>query len=246
MNIIQPFRQSTAATILVGPFVTVASGATPITNLDIANVGARLLRPGVAAINLSGRSWVHNYGGHYDLDLLIADFATLGPFRIVMSDSAVFCPIWLSGWVFDEATYDAFMTEGGLNSIRPILVVGPITAGIVPMNNRISSQIELAVFRREAKTHPLTLVDATGEPVDIPDNVKFVVETAVPEPVKAFVVEDADITRDDNVAQVPTTQDDNALDSEVAYQWRFWDTDTNSVLQHGPYRVIPTSEEDEA
>src|SRR4051794_5775731 len=92
-------RQSTAATIKAGPFLSPTDGVTPQTALSApasagsaASSGVALITNGtVAGYTLSG--WAHDRLGYYTANLSTSDTGTVGRLKIVFIDAANYAPV---------------------------------------------------------------------------------------------------------------------------------------------------------
>ncbi len=85
MNIL---KQSTAATIKLGPFIDDTDGKTAETGLTIAQADIRLSKNGGDfAQKNSTTSATHDENGYYDIPLNATDTGTLGRLRVAVSKS---------------------------------------------------------------------------------------------------------------------------------------------------------------
>lgn len=105
-------RQSTAVTIVVGPFMDASDGVTPETGITLgaADQAEVLKAGGAATVDISGRTFTAITGadGFYHLSLIAGDVDTVGAGRIVIQDSSVCVPVQIPFQVIEEAVYDAF------------------------------------------------------------------------------------------------------------------------------------------
>ena len=103
MNIL---KQSTAATIKLGPFIDDTDGKTAETGLSIATADVRLSKNGGDfAQKNSTTSTTHDEYGYYDISLNATDTGTLGRLRVAVSKSGAL-PVWQDFLVVTANVYD--------------------------------------------------------------------------------------------------------------------------------------------
>jgi hypothetical protein len=114
-------KQSTAATIKLGPFADDTDGKTAATGLTIAQADIRLSKNGgnIAQTNNSAGA-THDELGYYDVPLDTTDTNTVGRLRVAVSESGAL-PVWDDFFVLPAAIYD-WLTAGA----APL---APTTAG---------------------------------------------------------------------------------------------------------------------
>lgn len=102
-------RQSTAATIKLGPFVDSSDGVTAETALTISQADVRLSKNGgdMAQKN-SATSATHDEIGYYDVSLDTTDTNTLGRLRVMVSESGAL-PVWHDFIVLPANVYDSLI-----------------------------------------------------------------------------------------------------------------------------------------
>ena len=77
-------KQSTATTVIVGPFLDDTDGKTPETGLTVASIDVDLYKHNASAVSVSitpdsgGNDMAHIANGYYSLDLVAGDVDTLG------------------------------------------------------------------------------------------------------------------------------------------------------------------------
>lgn len=98
----QYLRQSTAATVPVGPFLDPATGAAVTT---LAAQAGRTIKGGTGAI-FAPASWAHDGGGHYLVGLSIGHTDTIGRLRLTFDAVASYLPTWEQYTVLAPAVYD--------------------------------------------------------------------------------------------------------------------------------------------
>ena len=100
-------RQSTAATIVVGPFLAKADGFTPVTSLTAAStLNGRAISNGVGAA-YAPASFTHDANGYYLASLAVGDVAGVNRLRLEFADATTYCPVWEDFTVYSPAVYDA-------------------------------------------------------------------------------------------------------------------------------------------
>ena len=111
----QWIKQSTAATIKLGPFLDDTDGKTPETGLTISQADIRLSKNGGAfaqSNNTAGAT--HNENGYYDVPLNTTDTNTLGTFRVAVSKSGAL-PVWQDYMVVTANVWDSMFGASTLN-----------------------------------------------------------------------------------------------------------------------------------
>lgn len=96
-------RQSTAATVLVGPFLDKADGVTEKTALTSQT--GRITKAGTAAA-FTPASWAHDANGNYLVGLSTGHTDTVGRLRVGFQDAATYLPVWEDFHVLSAAVYD--------------------------------------------------------------------------------------------------------------------------------------------
>jgi hypothetical protein len=110
-------RQSTATTIVLGPFVAASDGVTAQTALTIAQADVRLSKAaGAFAQKNNSTSCSHMENGNYSCPLSATDSDTLGPLRVHVAKSGAL-PVWEECLVVPAAVYDAWTSNSG-NGVR--------------------------------------------------------------------------------------------------------------------------------
>lgn len=124
-------KQSTAATIPVGPFLDKTDGVTPETGLADQSANGRLIKNGTGgAITVS--SWAHDADGLYLVGLSTTHTNTLGMLRLSFSDEATYCHVWEDFLVLPANVYDS-LVSGSDNLNTEVASYG---AGLSPATNK--------------------------------------------------------------------------------------------------------------
>ena len=111
----QWIKQSTAATIKLGPFLDDTDGKTAETGLTISQADIRLSKNGGAfaqSNNTTGAT--HNENGYYDVPLNATDTNTLGTLRVAVSESGAL-PVWQDFMVVPANVWDSMFGGSVLN-----------------------------------------------------------------------------------------------------------------------------------
>ena len=128
MNIL---KQSTAATIKLGPFVDDTDGKTAETALTIGQADIRLSKNGgdiAQSNNTAGAT--HDELGYYDIPLNTTDTDTLGRLRVLVSKAGAL-PVWQDFLIVTANVFDTLCSTGSLNVNAASLSTDAITAASV-------------------------------------------------------------------------------------------------------------------
>lgn len=107
MNIL---KQSTAATIVLGPFVDQTDGYTPETALTIAQADVRLSKnAGTFAQKNNATSCTHMENGYYSCPLSTTDTDTLGQLQVAVNETGAL-PVWRTFTVVPANAYESLVT----------------------------------------------------------------------------------------------------------------------------------------
>lgn len=101
-------RQSTAATIVIGPFLDDTDGKTAETALTLSQADVLLHKHDGTSIaqKNDATSATHRSSGYYTVPIDATDTATLGRLRVIVSEAGAL-PVWDDYHVIDEPVYDA-------------------------------------------------------------------------------------------------------------------------------------------
>ncbi len=179
-------KQSTAATLRVGPFMDATDAVTPETGITLGAADqAELLKHSGATVDISGATWaaITGVAGYYDLSLTTSHTDTLGMLTVVVQDASVCIPApAVRAMVIPAAVYDSLV--GGTDTLpvdaiqwNGAAVATPATAGhpVVTMKvgtgtgeiNLSSGRVPLqsGVQRNVALRFPFIMKDTTGAPL---------------------------------------------------------------------------------
>lgn len=129
-------RQSTTATVVVGPFLNPTDAVTPVTELTDQSASARLVKNG-AGTPLSLQSWSHDGAGHYVAGLPASATDTIGRLRIRFADPTRYLPVWEDYSVVSAQVYDSLFGSTALSTYQ-----GDDTPGIGTLLSRIPGTIQ--------------------------------------------------------------------------------------------------------
>jgi hypothetical protein len=133
----QYLRQSTAATVLVGPFVDRTDMYTPETGLAAGTVDeiGVYKHDATALTDISGTTtFTHRAGGQYTATLSATDTNTLGRLTLYVRDDSVCLPVEEEFFVLDANAYDIWVNgtlnnlTGGFGSASPNNLQGHLVA----------------------------------------------------------------------------------------------------------------------
>jgi len=106
MNIL---KQSTAATIVLGPFVDQTDGYTAETALTIAQADVRLSKnAGTFAQKNNATSCTHMENGYYSCPLSTTDTDTLGQLQVAVNETGAL-PVWRTFTVVPANAYESLV-----------------------------------------------------------------------------------------------------------------------------------------
>lgn len=106
----QLLKQSTAATVVLGPFVDDTDGKTAETGLTIAQADIRLSKNGAAFAQTNNSAGAtHMENGYYSVPLDTTDTGTLGRVTVAVSESGAL-PVWREFHIVPANTYDSIVS----------------------------------------------------------------------------------------------------------------------------------------
>ena len=112
----QLLKQSTAATIKIGPFVDSTDGVTAETGLTISQADIRLSKNGGAFAQTNNATGAtHDENGYYGVPLDTTDTNTLGRLRVAVNESGAL-PVWQDFMVVNANVYDSLV--GGSDNLQ--------------------------------------------------------------------------------------------------------------------------------
>ena len=112
----QLLKQSTAATVKLGPFVDSTDGVTAETALTISQADIRLSKNGGAFAQTNNATGAtHDENGYYGVPLDTTDTNTLGRLRVAVNESGAL-PVWQDFMVVNANVYDSLV--GGSDNLQ--------------------------------------------------------------------------------------------------------------------------------
>jgi hypothetical protein len=103
-------KQSTAATVNIGPFLDSTDGVTAETGLSITQADVRLSKNGADFAQMSAAvTATHDENGYYKLLLSTTDTGTLGRLDLAVAESGAL-PVWHYYGVMPANVYDSFFS----------------------------------------------------------------------------------------------------------------------------------------
>lgn len=103
-------KQSTAATIKIGPFLDSTDAVTPETGLTIEPADVRLSKEGGDYLPKNQTDdCVHDENGEYDCSLNITDTDTLGSLKLAVFEAGAL-PVWHEFMILSATAYDTLVT----------------------------------------------------------------------------------------------------------------------------------------
>jgi hypothetical protein len=126
-------KQSTAADVVIGPFVDDTDGKTVETALTVSQADCQLSKNGGAVAQKNdATSASHLGGGHYKVPLNTTDTNTLGRLRLYVNEGGAL-PVWADFMVAPAAVYDSLFSStawgGAADAIWDEATSGHTTAG---------------------------------------------------------------------------------------------------------------------
>ncbi len=105
-------KQSTAATVKIGPFVDSTDGVTAETGLTISQADIRLTKNGGAFAQTNNAAGAtHDENGYYGVPLDATDTGTLGRLRVAVNEAGAL-PVWQDFMVVAANVYDSLIGGG--------------------------------------------------------------------------------------------------------------------------------------
>lgn len=154
-------RQSTAATVRIGPFVDETNGRTPETALTINQADIRLTKAGgdFAQSNDNGGA-AHDEDGWYSLQLDATDTATLGRLMVAVDVSGAL-PCWREFMVVTANVFDTLCSTDSLE-VDPVSIWSHTPRTLSQTASGVAASIagSISIKRGDTWTHP---IDGVGD-----------------------------------------------------------------------------------
>jgi hypothetical protein len=152
-------EQSTAAVLIVGPFVDYQDGATREDGIDISDhttdpeYAVLIKSDGTTEVDITGRTWAEttiggtgDSGGWYKITLSTSDTNTVGRTIIMFHDPDVYLPVWHEITVVSSNIYDSIV--GNTDTLQ--VDVAQIEGNTAPASDNI---IAKAVWDEQTSVH---------------------------------------------------------------------------------------------
>ncbi len=124
-------KQSTAADVVIGPFVDDADGKTAETDLTISQGDCQLTKNGGAVAQKNDATAAsHLGGGHYKVPLNTTDTNTLGRLRLYVNESGAL-PVWMDFMVMPANVWDSLFGADKLQVHVDEMTAGIVTAAVI-------------------------------------------------------------------------------------------------------------------
>lgn len=128
----QFLRQTTAATVKIGPFVDESDGVTALNALAIGQADVLLSKSGAAfAQKADASACVNDADGWYACALNASDAATAGRLQVSVQVAGA-CPVWQDYFVLPANVYDSAVgTDNLIVDVTSLLTAGATTCTVV-------------------------------------------------------------------------------------------------------------------
>lgn len=165
-------KQSTAATLRVGPFMDATNGVTPETGITLGAADqAELLKHTGATVDISGATWaaVTGVGGWYDLSLTTSHTDTLGMLTVVVQDESVSTPAFARAMVVPAMVYDSLV--GGTDTLD-VQVTGLGSSSLDAIRDRMALRTTLRGTVGSSSTTTSVTTSAISPATSVLDQLK--------------------------------------------------------------------------
>ena len=145
----QYIKQSTAATLKIGPFVDDTDGKTPETALDIAQADVRLSKNGGnMAQKTEATSCTHDELGVYGCPIDATDSATLGRLQLFVVETGAL-PVWHDFMVVPANIYDSMFSTDKLEV--DLLQMGGVAQSATDLKDFADTGYDPSVHKTQAQ-----------------------------------------------------------------------------------------------
>lgn len=178
-------KQSTAATVVLGPFVDATDGVSPETGLSVTQAETRLSKNGGAfAQKNDANTASHGEEGNYLLALDATDTGTLGRLRVSVYIAGAL-PVWADFMVLPANVFDSLVSGSDTLDVQVTgMGAGVVTAAAVATDAIDSDALagnaaaEIAGYVWAEATRTLTALDEDSTTLDIDAAVRAAVGLA--------------------------------------------------------------------
>ncbi len=199
-------KQSTAATIKLGPFVDDTDGKTAETGLTISQADVRLSKAGGAfAQKNDATGATHDENGYYGVPLDATDTGTVGRLDIGIAISGAL-PVWASFFVVPAAVFNAL--TGGAGGMIPADAVA-LSGDTIAADNA-ESFFDGTGYAGTNNTIP-TVTTLTNAPADMALNSTVAKEATLGVPANGTVSADLAAIKGDSAAILTDTGTDGVV-----------------------------------
>lgn len=149
----QWLKQSTAVTVMIGPFLDEDDGKTAEVALTLTQPDIRLSKNGAAfAQKNSVQTLTHDENGYYSLDLSNVDTNALGRLTVHVNESGAL-PVWYDFMVIDANAFNSIVLGTDVLDVSLVEIIGSATsatdlkdfvdAGYDPATNTITAVLDV-------------------------------------------------------------------------------------------------------
>ena len=237
MNIL---KQSTAATIKLGPFIDDGDGKSAETGLTISQADIRLSKNGgdmAQTNNATGAT--HDEFGYYDIPLDTTDTNTLGRLRVAVSESGAL-PVWQDFLVVTANVYDTLCSTDTFDVNVTALADDVITAGkfdestAFPLKSADTGSTQVARVGADGDTLETLSdqLDTAQTDLDNPSQYKADVSALALKADLQDVEDKIDVIATDTTTEIPATLANLALEATLtAMKGVGWTNETLVALK---------------
>jgi len=156
-------KQSTVATVMLGPFISSANGSSASTGLTISQADVRLSKNGANfAQKSSGTAATHNEAGWYSVPLNGTDANTVGALIVAVHEAGAL-PVWREFQIVEEDIFEALLASSAaaFNSSDQV-TVGSIAANAITATSIASFALTAVKIGTDAITSDKIAANAIG------------------------------------------------------------------------------------
>lgn len=249
----QWLKQSTAATVKLGPFLDENDGKTAETGLTIGQADIRLSKNGGAFTQTNNAAGgTHDENGWYGVALDTTDTGTLGRLIVSIHESGAL-PVWHDFIVLPAHVYDGLVAGTDYMQVDAVQVEGADASDAVSVEitqesgATRTSAVEDTVTLYQGAALPAAalpdITDADGNAVDCSGFTMYFLAATLGVAFgegDLFKIEDANITDGgDDGNEITVTYTSTHTATAGTYRWELW-TSTKRLLGFGPLVIAPT------
>lgn len=154
-------RQSTAATVKLGPFVDETDGKTAETGLTISQADIRISKAGGAfAQSNNSAGATHDENGYYGVPLDTTDTNTLGRLKVCVSESGTL-PVWQEFVVLPAVVYDSLVAGSDNLQVDAVQLAG-VTQSLTDLKDFADTGYDPATHKVQGVVLTDTVTTLTG------------------------------------------------------------------------------------